>query len=246
MTQEATTISLSEWKRNYATLLRYCSKITNYKSSRDLLHEVYLYWLIHKEEDIFEKETKQAIRVIKNVYGNQIRSRKYMWRGKLYHRKFTNDSVHGDYENENSALESINFNLGGPYAEQRFENEDLVSKFLERLTEFDRKVLDLKVKGYKAYEIEKAMDRTNPIISASIKNIKQKMKTILLNPFNCSKVKVIKRVTRKTFDAHPENYADYEKGEYYEYNEYYTLLTSKSNPNEGLLIKEEAKDWYIS
>src|SRR6476620_6331431 len=64
---------------------------------------------------------------------------------------------------------------------------------------FDEMVLELKTEGYTNKEIEKILDRSNPIITASVKRIKDKLMHTN-SPFNGSKLKIVKRIKRKDFE----------------------------------------------
>lgn len=211
----------------------------------DLLHDAYLLWYDSKNESLFDNPAGRIARIIKNVNGNKISKNTWYWRGDVNRKQFSHDIIAGsdrpEYETADPS-DSLLHNWGMEFPKQQYESQDVVDWIKKGLNEFDAAVLDLKVEGYNNREIEKIMGRSNPIITRSIKNIKNKMSNALLNPFNGSRVKVVKRVFRKTYDANPDHYSDYEKGEEFLENEYYTLLTSKSNPKEGLLIKEIIKD----
>lgn len=213
----------------------------------DLLHDAYLYWYEQKNENLFDNPVGTIARIVKNVNGNKISKNTWYWRGEVNRKQFSHDIKANSSRDEYSQPDtepgdSLLHSWGMEFPKSQYESQDLVDWIKKGLSEFDAKVLDLKVEGYNNREIEKIMGRSNPIITRSIKNIKNKMSGALLNPFNGSRVKVVKRVFRKTYDANPEHYSEYEKGEEFLENEYYTLLTSKSNPKEGLLIKEVLKD----
>lgn len=251
MLNRTTMTCRSDWKENYSKAKRYCSKLLNDVNNGDrsmthvdLLHDAYLYWHDQKNENLFEHSAFRIARIIKNVNGNKISKVSWYWRGEISRKQFSSNVVSkvAVEHNEESTSESLLSTWGMDFPKQQFESQEVVDWIKNGLSEFDRAVLDLKIEGYNNREIEKIMGRSNPIITRSVKNIKNKMSGALLNPFNGSRVKVVKRVFRKTYDANPEHYNEYEKGEEFLENEYYTLLTSKSNPKEGLLIKEVLKD----
>lgn len=209
----------------------------------DLLHDAYLSWYENKGENLFENPVGRIARVVKNVNGNNLSKRNWNWRGQVNRRQFSEDVVGvTNTDNEIKTSESLLGAWGMEFPKQQYESQDVVDNIKKNLNEFDCAVMELKMEGYSNREIEKIMERSNPIITRSIKNIKKKMNAALLNPFNGSRVKVVKRVLRKTYDANPEHYEEYEKGDEFLENEYYTLLTSKTNPKEGLLIKEIPQD----
>lgn len=239
----------SSWKRNYQISIRYAMKLflSNRDQSvlpRDLVHDAYVYWLEQKNEDLFLKKQGEIAKIIKNLFFSRSSRQNWYFRGEIHPKSFSEDLISGlPKENQSQARESLFYKWGGGFATQSFEGEDTVAHFKKHLNPFDIKVLSLKEEGYKNNEIEVLVNRSNPIVTGSIKKIKKKMKDLLLNPFNCSKVKVLQKISRKSYEANKAAYdADFEMGEYAEYNEYYVLLTSKKNPKEGLLIKEQVRD----
>ena len=209
----------------------------------DLLHDAYLNWYENKGENLFESPLGRIARVVKNTNGNNMSKRNWNWRGQVNRRQFSEDVVGvTNTDNEINTSESLLGAWGMEFPKQQYESQDVVDNIKKNLNEFDCAVMELKMEGYSNREIEKIMERSNPIITRSIKNIKKKMSNALLNPFNGSRVKVVKRVLRKTYNTNPEHYQEYEKGDEFLENEYYTLLTSKTNPKEGLLIKEIPHD----
>lgn len=242
----------SDWKVNYSKAKRYCRKLLNDVNNGDrsmthvdLLHDAYLLWYEQKNQNLFENPVGKIARVVKNINGTKLSKNTWFWRGQTNRRQFSEDiisKISVEKDDERQTSESLLYSWGMEFPKQQYESQDFVDNIKKSLTEFDARVLDLKLEGYKEHEIQKIMGRSNPIITRSIKNIKKKMSGPLLNPFNASRVKVVKRVLRKTYDANPDHYEDFEKGDEYLENEYYTLLTSKTNPKEGLLIKEVLKD----
>lgn len=230
-----------EWRKNYYKSIRYALKLLNrYEhnqiNAKDLVHDAYLKWKLEKNEDLFLKANGTVLKVIKHVHWHKLVSARWskdkIFKNRWYERESEEDKYPFPFAVSKGELTS----------RQSYINEEWVDRFKETLNAFDRKVLDLKLQGYQCQEIEKKLKRTNPIITRSIKTIKQKMSNSLLNPFNGSRVKVVKRVKRNTYDANQKDYANFEKGDEFLENEYYTLLTSKTNPKEGLLIKEELRD----
>lgn len=233
-----------EWMIKYDNYIRYALKLISNQeniknsrlSARDLVHDAYLLWKSEKKEDLFSRAPGTVCRVIKNVHWSKIQKNKWSKNGVFRTRTYVREGAEDKYPFP------LAVSKGELTSRQSYINEEWVDRFKETLNAFDRKVLDLKLEGYRAKEIEKKLKRTNPIITKSLKTIKQKMSNSLLNPFNGSRVKVVKRVKRNTYDANQKDYANFEKGDEFLENEYYTLLTSKTNPKEGLLIKEELRD----
>lgn len=241
--------SRSDWEKNYQTARRYCIKLLNESNpldktitNTDLVHDVYLKWFELKNENVFLNSPGRTARIIKFTNSNRLNRRKWMWNGKSTH-IVTSDNAAGFKENTNfeEAKMEVLYNWGYTFPTQDFEERDAIEQLRARLSPMALKVLNLKLEGYRSGEIEKIVNRTNPVISKALLQIKKHMMHLKLNPFNGSKVKVVKRISRKTYDSNPELYDKYEKGDEFMDNEYYTLLTSKSNPKEGLLIKENSK-----
>ena len=236
------TIYPSEWNGNYQKAHRYALVLLNNAqeiklTSYDLVHTAYLYWLENKNEDLFTKPNRQVVSVIKNIYRNLSQGNKWYWRGQIAQKQFSS-SVVNENRTEDQVLSAWNF----PFTQQEVESNDTVAFLRSQLSDFDNKVLDYRIAGYQAKEIQEKEKTHNVKVTKSINNIKKAMKEVLLNPFNCSRVKVLKKISRKNYEANKAEYTDFEFGEYAEHNEYYELLTSKTNPKEGLLIKEQMRD----
>lgn len=238
------TISHSDWKINYQNAKRYALTYISNSSvkdititNNDLVHNAYLYWLENKNENLFTKPFSQIARIIKNVQANRYQKSIWQWKGQKAPRLFSTSLV-----TEERTQDDILHQWGFKFPEQEFESDDIITQMRARLRPIDNRILDYKVAGYKAKEIQKLEKTHNIKVTDSLKRIKKVMKETLLNPFNCSRVKVIKKISRKTYEANKDEYANYEFGEYAEHNEYYELLTDKNNPKEGILIKEQMRD----
>lgn len=238
------TNSRSDWRVNYQKAKRYAlaylsnsGKVDVVMANTDLVHTAYLYWLENKNEDLFTKPFGQIARIIKNIHGNHYQKSKWYWRGEISNRSFSSSKVTPE-----RTQDDILHQWGFKFPEQDVESDDIITQMRARLRPIDNRILDYKVAGYKAKEIQKLEKTHNIKVTDSLKRIKKVMKDTLLNPFNCSRVKVIKKISRKTYEANKAEYVDYEFGEYAEHNEYYELLTDKNNPKEGILIKEQMRD----
>lgn len=240
--------------KNYQKAIRYATKlIKNYNAPynpKDLVHDSFVQYHKYQNTSIFEAEEGTMIKTIKNLHLNNI-NKQYSHKGTAQDLKektgqktkrvnilisdgsdnpFTvGDKKKGDMPIENKTPESI------------LISKENVKNLNDSLCEFDKKVLDLKSQGYKNREIEDILGTHNVKITKSIKNIKQQMHT--KSPFNGCKVTVVKKVKRSVFETEKEVYLkDWEMGENSDYNELYVLMTSKTSPMEGLLIKEKESD----
>lgn len=238
------TISPSDWKQNYQKAKRYAltylsntGTVDTTMAHTDLVHNAYLYWFENKNENLFTKPFGQIARIIKNVQANHYQKSTWCWKGQTAHKSFSTSLV-----TEERTQDDILHQWGFEFPEQDVESEDIITQMRAKLRPIDNRILDYKVAGYKPKEIEELENRSSTIVTKSLNRIKKVMKETLLNPFNCSKVKVLKKISRKTYEANKAEYVDYEFGEYAEHNEYYELLTSKTNPKEGILIKEQMRD----
>jgi len=214
---------------SYQKAIKYASKlIMNYNASyspRDLVHDSYLIWHKGTGTGLFDKDERLVRRVIKNAYYN-ILDRGYLRRdGEKIKRQTLVISDGYSEEKEEGPIT--------PYFIPREDNtpedfvvyEDILENLTNSLSEFDKKVLDLKLEGYTYVEI------------------KDILKSSTIKITTASKVIVVKRVKRSTFEESKEEYLkDWEMGEDSDSNEFFVLMTSKTNPSEGLLIKEKGSD----
>ena len=216
----------------------------NYNASyspRDLVHDSYLIWHKGTGTGLFDKDERLVRRVIKNAYYN-ILDRGYLRRdGEKIKRQTLVISDGYSEEKEEGPIT--------PYFIPREDNtpedfvvyEDILENLTNSLSEFDKKVLDLKLEGYTYVEIKDILKSSTIKITTASKNIRNLMHT--KSPFNGCKVIVVKRVKRSTFEESKEEYLkDWEMGEDSDSNEFFVLMTSKTNPSEGLLIKEKGSD----
>jgi hypothetical protein len=235
----------SDWKEKYQKARRYALKYlssgSNYhdltNDPDDLVHSAYLYWLDNKKADMFDLSSGQIARIMKNIHRQQTHRSRWYWRGQTYNRSFSASLVTAERTED-----QILSNWGFEFPTTNVESNDTIAFLRSKLDKFDNKVLNYKLAGYQAKEIQEKENTHGVKVTKSLKKIKKVMKEVLLNPFNCSKVKVLKKMTRKNYEANKAEYADFEFGEYAEHNEYYELLTSKANPKEGILIKEQMRD----
>lgn len=252
------TISRSDWKKNYQKAKRY-ARVYLFNTNEhdvtmdntDLVHTAYLYWLETKNENLFTKPFGQIVRIIKNIQANHYQKSTWYWRGKRTKRisvssvvgvKVNINDFNGDNKSFYDYVDHVLHSWGFEFPEQNVESNDIITQMRAKLKPIDNRILDYRVAGYKPKEIEKLENRSSTIVTKSLNRIKKVMKDTLLNPFNCSKVKVLKKLSRKAYEANKAEYTDFEFGEYAEHNEYYELLTSKTNPKEGILIKEQMRD----
>lgn len=125
------------------------------------------------------------------------------------------------------------------------ELEERIQKFIESLPEVEsvfikdknilKKIVQLRVRGFTNKEVAEELNISKGLVTYYLKKVNLEL---MINPFNGNPTKVIKRITRETFDRNPKYKEEFEEGDGADYNEYYTLLTSKENPKEGLLIRE--------
>ncbi len=225
----------SIWKRRYALCLKFASF---YDSDHryDIVHDAYIYYLDKENKDLFEielvNENSYLYTIIKRAF--------YRW---YYKERKGPNYIYSSSELIQGGNNPLEYTIG----------EDLYNLFYNRLyfetkpsenthyrTEIGRnlpmEVFRLKVRGLTQSEIAKELEISKQLVNQYSKKIKG-MHTN--SPFNGCKVKVTKVIKRKTLEAHPELLEKFEMGDKSDYNEYYTLMTSKTDENEGLLIREE-------
>ena len=121
------------------------------------------------------------------------------------------------------------------------ENNELFEKISEKLKVFDKKVLNLRLEGFSQREIQKKLETHHVAVNSSIKRIREIMNTN--SPFNGSKLKIVKRVKRKEFEANKSEYMKiYGKQGDHDFNESFEQFPSKDDPSIGLLVKELNSD----
>lgn len=248
---------------NYQKAVRYATKLIKDYSApynpRDLVHDSYIQWWKYQNTCLFEASEGAIMKTIKNFHFNNL-NKQYYHKGSAKDLKegrgekikkvnfiINTDGGSEDYKDEHYEDSSNrNFDKQFTPVETKTPETILISKqniqnLNDILCDFDRKVLDLKVKGYQNGEIEDILNTHNVKITKSIKNIKDTMYT--KSPFNGSRLKIIKKIKRKEFDANKEKYlSEFEMGEDSDFNDFYIQMTSKNNPEEGLLIKEKDSD----
>lgn len=234
---------------NYQKAIRYATKlIRDYNAPynpRDLVHDAYLEWWKYRETDLFTNPEGTIVRTIKNKHFNNLNQQYYQKDGEKHKKINILVSDGSDLPNIENVSEQSLGQEHIPEEENTPETEIVTKENLKdlhsELCDFDKKVLNLKARGYGNGEIEKILDTHNLKIAQSVKNIKKVMHT--KSPFNGCKVDVVKRVRRTQFEKEREKYEkEWEMGDLSDFNEFYVLMTSKTNPNEGLLIKEKGSD----
>ena len=135
------------------------------KSHLDLVHDAYIIWHNKTKKDLFDEHPAVITKTIKLIHFSSISLRtRFVWRGEKYNRTFL------ELDKLNEESDSLEYLTQTPATQQELLiNQD----YFKNLKYFDKKVLALKMKGKQAKEIEIILKRSNPIISASIKRIKQ-------------------------------------------------------------------------
>lgn len=218
----------------YQKALRYATKLIGdyspaYNDAHDLLHDG---WLKCQDEDFLFLGVKQAYYdKLKSQYITIGYDSRNSIKGEVVRKIFTEINPTGSEFGDRSIDIEVN---------DKYDCGD-VSIFFSSLGEFDKKVLNLKIEGYQNQEVEQILERSNPIITSSIKRIKEKMHTN--SPFNGSRLKIVKRVKRKDFEENKEKYLEeYGKEGDWDKNEVFEQMPSKEDPSIGILIKEKSSD----
>ncbi len=211
----------------YQKALRYASKLIGeyspaYSDAHDLVHDG---WVSCQNEDFL-------FRGIKNAYYNALR-KQYLVVGNDNRNSIKGETIRLYFTEINPTESQYGDGTIDIKSEDDNDHGD-TNIFFSSLKEFDQKVLEYKIEGHPTVDIEGLFG------TKKVRNSIKRLKEMYTNsPFNGCKVKVTKTMKRKTFEAHPELLEKFEMGDKSDYNEYYTLMTSKESPDEGLLIREE-------
>lgn len=234
--------------KGYQETVRYASNLMqNYSASyspRDLVHDSFIRYFKSTNNNLFDREPRYIQGVVKNNFYNEIEKGYYIKNGEKHKKQILtvdDGSAHEEVKGEHIETANIFTPEETKNPETILIEKDFIEKFSNKLCEYDKKVLDLKLEGKTSKEIIKTLKTSNDRLVKSVRKIKEEMHT--LSPFNGCKVVVVKRVKRKDFEAKKDEYLqDWEMGDKSDYNETFVLMTSKTNPMEGLLIKEKDSD----
>lgn len=148
---------------------------------RDLVHDAYQIWFDKTSNCLFDQHPYVISKTIKNLwYDKYVKTRRMKWRGHFYPKVY----------NRVDEYTPLDFNDFKDFGRQIFvlrENATPESILLSkekfktlnnRLNVFDRSVLDRMIEGYKLGEIQGLINRSNPIITASVKRIREEIKKL--------------------------------------------------------------------
>lgn len=173
-------------RKNYAQLSGYCWKLTG-ELYRDLLHDAYLEWYKKTGTNLFEQPNRLGTKVIRHILMNEQRSRRYMWKGGLYPKIFC-EAVAEKKPMELGYAPRTNVT---PHDHAYWETDIKP----EIGYEFGM-VLD----GYSQLEIANITGKSPQLISYHIRKNKKKL-IQLLNPIAGSRVRLVKKLSKKQFES---------------------------------------------
>lgn len=212
-----------DWIQRY----RFCLNIASQFSSTeryDIVHHTWLYFLERTGEDLFTKPLTNPTQYLYTITKRGYFQWYAIFRKSGRYKYFQPDELLSD------SFENAIF------------GKDLLNIFWKRLKESSvgettLRVFDLQSQGYNQSDIAENLQITKQAVNQHYKKVQN-----ILNPFNGNRTKVTKRINRGTYDKNPKYKEEYEIGEWSDSNEYYTLLNSKTKPEEGLLIREGKDD----
>jgi hypothetical protein len=192
---------------------------------QDILHDAYVNYYKSKGRNLFEEEIKTVIRTIKLTYYGY-----YINRNFVRNRVECIETFEDQYQNEITP-------------EQQFiESEELENLIIKIKHNYPRtsdnmlESLDLKLSGYDQQEIAEKLGSPKSLITYYFSNIR---KMYINNPFAGSRVKLSKKITRKTYEEKYKDEYVYDPERDCDYNEFFTIVTNGTN---YILVKENGKD----
>lgn len=230
----------------YRSCLSYAYKCAGPELFKDIVQDA---WLRNYESDgtnLFDKPLPYAIRAIKYRWLNEITDRRYMYKGELYYKQYT-DAADLNISHSNTSDQQL---ITSQFYEELYSLIDQyqVSKNYPKRGVTKENLKDLVIKLDQGWSIPEISKQTG-IPTKVLHYYKTKIRKIIdgmeyRNPFAGSKVKISKKVTRKTLESNPEKYKDYvfdvDKG--CDSNEYYQVLVLDGK-DEYLLVKEPERDY---
>ena len=221
----------------YTDACRYATVLARDNDPKDLVHNAFLYHHNLTGGNIFDQPKGYVLRTIKHAWRRRYRATQYIRKGEL----ITPEWVDPD-------------NLtGGLMPDEILMSGEFVENFHKKVNEYKQKTgrpmppnalpkfLKYLEEGYSISEISEMMDMQPARLhkyTAKLKTFAKQMSEVIPhNPFNASKVKVIKVVKKETYDKHPEKYEEftYDTDRGADINEWYLLLVNKEG--EGLLVR---------
>jgi len=192
---------------HYQTAIRYASNLMKDYSAvygpRDLIHDCYAKYKEKTGNNIYEQDLSLVYRVVKNAYYNFLEKGYYIKNGEKHKKQILTvddgSNIQGEVKGENTS---------NMYAPEEIKNpetiligKDIVENLNNKLCEYDKKVLDLKLEGKTTKEIVKTLRTSKDRLAKSVRKIKEEMHS--LSPFNGCKVTVVKRVKRRKSSKQP-------------------------------------------
>lgn len=156
--------------KQYQQAVRYGIKMAGEYHAKDLVHDAYLRWYAKTQSDLFDQSNGTILRVIKNTRSSQYSREGFMWRGKTYPKT---------YRRLNDPLETYEV-IGPGDPESILLSKEVFGVLKNQLNEFDQQTLNNMIQGYLLKEIGELQERSGPVITSSVKRIKEKLKELEL------------------------------------------------------------------
>lgn len=203
---------------------------------KDLVHDAWVQYYTYRGKNLFDQPDYYVFRVIRNIWFNHLRSQTFMWKLQRYSKQNINLD---DYElvsptlPPDKALTSKEFCEDVYNRVKSYHSGDRSSVEPEKL----ETVLTMLIHGYSNKEIGKHINASDAVVSYYKKKIKSIIND-MQSPFAGDKIKISKKITRKTYEENKEKYGDYkydpEKG--CDFNEFFMTMVGPNG--DYLLIKE--------
>lgn len=142
----------------------------------DVVHDAYVSWHKKTGDNLFTEHPALVAAVVKGLMKNRWRSRKYMWRGKLYNK--TTYTISEDII-ETTTPNFVPTTYTTPQTE--LEIKQTLNRLEQSLTSKQKLVYDLLIAGYTRPEIAEELVTMRQIVTGRFKHIYNKLNTLLTN-----------------------------------------------------------------
>jgi hypothetical protein len=238
---------------------------------KDLVHDAYVQWYRYKESDLMDQKEGTVIKTVKNLFLNKQNENYYQIDGKKAYKvrvlieadnNFGSENIGEDNKIEDA--EKLLINQENEVIIEEFINtlcefdkrvldlrfDEILDKSQNNRTHhlLSEESYNILIKEFPITKLGREIKdkrtqrrKTGEKVKKTVQHLRKVMHT--KSPFVGSKLTIIKRVKRKDFERDKEEYLNHwEMGEESDFNESFVQMTSKTNPNEGLLIKEKDSD----
>lgn len=147
------------------------------KNYKDIVHDAWLKWFEKTGKDLFSEDRPLITRVIKNVIGTGLSTRKFMWRGKIYNKRYFEIWEDIKFEEDQHTFAGYTY---VPYITETPEDILIYNDLcitLGRLTKGG--MLEEMLKGGKHYLMAKELGISVALFSYYLQNLKRQTTAII-------------------------------------------------------------------